>query len=371
MEQASWLLNSSIGEYTDIILAHLGLANYSVMEWLDNTFVPILVSLLTIGTLIGMSPLRVLDEHKFPQILAVYLRKLVLYAGAGLIGSALLSGYFYTLLYRSEASSVFVKTWLQSLGRQSLFPSMLGLFFAGSGRLIQARYATPALSSLRRRMRFEQEVDRLSDIREEAEKYVEKSFIPSTHYKPGFVFVGLDKDNQPIYISIKTWYEVHVQIIGPSRYGKGVEMGIQVEQSILRGDTVFAIDPKPDEWLPHVMYQAAVRAGRKFYYLALHDEGIGSWAPFVGSTYRNALARLETAFGLQFTGNPGTDYYKSQERRELIRMFQKTRDLEPLLNSFVDREDSRIVAELQRWREIRSLRPKKGTGFNVERALLE
>ena len=52
------------------------------------------------------------------------------------------------------------------------------------------------------------------------------------------------------------------------------------------------------------MYQACQAAGRKFYYVTLHDDGIGKWAPFAGGTDRDGLTRLESAFGLEFI--PGT-----------------------------------------------------------------
>lgn len=42
-----------------------------------------------------------------------------------------------------------------------------------------------------------------------------------------------------------------------------------MEQAIMRGDTLFYIDPKNDEFAPHVMYQAAKAKGRKLYYLTL------------------------------------------------------------------------------------------------------
>jgi hypothetical protein len=121
-------------------------------------------------------------------------------------------------------------------------------------------------------------------------------------------WLGLDEKNRPITIPIDTWFETNMQVIGPTRYGKGVILGTLMDQAIRRGDGLFYVDPKKDHFAPQVMYQACKEAGRKFYYLTLHDEGIGQWAPFAGGTIRDALARLEIAFGLELTGDPGTDY---------------------------------------------------------------
>ena len=135
-----------------------------------------------------------------------------------------------------------------------------------------------------------------------------------------------------------------------------------MDQAIRRGDGLFYVDPKKDHFAPQVMYQACKESGRKFYYLTLHDEGIGHWAPFAGGTERDALARLEIAFGLELTGDPGTDYYKSQELKLLQKAFMQTRSVKGLKGLMEKTDANRINAELARWSTVESLCAKRGRG---------
>ncbi|WP_178306575.1 type IV secretory system conjugative DNA transfer family protein [Vibrio algicola] len=113
-----------------------------------------------------------------------------------------------------------------------------------------------------------------TDVREIA------SHLPTTeHYDPmkfidlnKGIFIGLDELRQPQYIPIETWQTQHADIIGTTGAGKGVASGILLYQSILAGEGVFVLDPKNDEWAPHLYRKACEDAGKPFFLIDLNKQ---------------------------------------------------------------------------------------------------
>lgn len=348
-------------------------ANYELMKWMHAYWWQSWAGLFLLGSMIGMSPLQFHHEQNFRQIAFVVMRKSILYIAFLLFILPLIALYLYDATSTNQlgqSQKAFI-AWFVGLTKQHWKDPVLGLLVGFIFRLSFERYINPWISNLMRKLRNEVVEDELSDIRSESEKYGTKTFDPQKHYKKDSVFVGLDSESKPTYIPLSTWLETNVQVIGPTRYGKGVVLGNVIDQAIRRFETVFYIDPKNDKFLPSIMQQACVETGRKFYYLTLHDEGIGKWAPFAGGSERDGLARAEAAFGLQLTGDPGTDFYKSQERKSFEMAFKKSRNIEGLRKLLADTEALRVNAELERWSQVESLCPKSGTGFSIEKALLE
>lgn len=355
------------------VLNWFGQVNYALMEWTNVYWWPVIAGMIFIGCLIGMSPLSTHHEQPFHQILFVWIRKIIIWLGVGLLVLPFVMLYLYDMTMQNQLADS-QQAWLRWFANLAIQNWFVIFSAATSGwllRFMYKRYTLPLWSAMLRRLRNKQTEEKPTDIREEISRFEAKDFLPHKHYKEDFVLVGLDEKDKPIHIPTSTWYETNMQVVGPTRYGKGVIMGAIMDQAIRRGDCLFYIDPKKDKFAPHVMYQACVDSGRKFYYVTLHDEGIGKWAPFVGGSERDGLTRLEAAFGLEFTGNPGTDYYKSQERKELERAFKKTRNIEGLKNLMEETDANRINAELARWSNIESLCPKKGGGFSIGKALKE
>ncbi|WP_019281327.1 TraM recognition domain-containing protein [Vibrio anguillarum] len=355
------------------VLNWFGQVNYALMEWSNDYWWPVLAGMIFIGCLIGMSPLSTHHEQPFHQILFVWIRKTILWLGVGLFILPFVMLYLYDMTMQNQLadSQQAWLSWFINLAKQNWFVIFSAATSGWLLRFMYKRYTLPIWSAMLRRLRNKQTEETPTDIREEISRFDAKDFLPQKHYKENYVLVGLDEKDKPIHIPTSTWYETNMQVVGPTRYGKGVIMGAIMDQAIRRGDCLFYIDPKKDKFAPHVMYQACIESGRKFYYVTLHDEGIGKWAPFVGGSDRDGLTRLEAAFGLEFTGNPGTDYYKSQERKELEKAFKKTRNIEGLKNIMEETEANRINAELARWSNIESLCPKKGGGFSIGKALKE
>ena len=347
--------------------------NYSVMQITDTYYFVIWNAILFTGALIGMSPLKSHHEFPFYQLIFIFVRKILLAVGVVLIILPFIMLFIYDVTNGQEyiLSQNFFLQWFKGMIVRDWF-TIFGTIAAGwLLRFMFRRYAQPFASRVARLFRNNQTDEKPTDIRDERNSLKAKDFVPTKHYKKDHVFVGLDDKDKPIYIPCSTWYETNMQVIGPTRYGKGVLLGNIMDQSIKRGDAVFYFDPKKDKFAPHVMYQAALEAGRKFYYVSLHDEEIGSWGPFLGGTEREAFSRAEVAFGLELTGDPGTDYYKSQERKEFSKAFSRTRSLKGLLNELEATDANRVVAELVNWTAIESLCPKKKTSFSIEKALLE
>lgn len=312
-------------------------------------------------------------DQSFHEILFVWMRRTIIFSSFLLLFLPFVMLYLYDMTTHNQladSSGNFLR-WFITLAKNSWPKAVIAAILGAIGRFATRRYLVPIYSAILRKLRNNQTDEKLTDIREEKSRFEVKNFVPSKLYKNELILVGLDEKNNSVFIPASTWYETNMQIIGPTRYGKGVILGGIMEQAIMRGDTLFYIDPKNDKFAPHVMYQAAKAAGRKFYYLTLHDDGIGQWAPFAGGTVRDGLARLEIAYGLEFTGDPGTDYYKSQERMALVKNFEKTRNLESLKKLMEEEDANRINAELVRWTGIESLCPKNGKGFSIEKALLE
>lgn len=107
------------------------------------------------------------------------------------------------------------------------------------------------------------ERDRRTDVRRV------KEILPvTTEYDPmdyidltKGIFIGLSREGEPQYIPLKEWQTQHADIIGTTGAGKGVVTGILLYQSILADEGVFVLDPKNDEWAPH-LYKS-VRGRRK------------------------------------------------------------------------------------------------------------
>ncbi|MBG0708574.1 type IV secretory system conjugative DNA transfer family protein [Enterobacter hormaechei] len=130
------------------------------------------------------------------------------------------------------------------------------------------RVLTPELDRIKKRLVKKTTLERelRTDVR------TVKSLLPETlHYDPLHyidlskgLFIGMDRENEPMYLPLKDWQKQHADIIGTTGAGKGVATGILLYQSILAGEGVFVMDPKDDEWAPHLYRKACEDAGKPF-----------------------------------------------------------------------------------------------------------
>ncbi|MBN3264797.1 type IV secretory system conjugative DNA transfer family protein [Pectobacterium brasiliense] len=130
------------------------------------------------------------------------------------------------------------------------------------------RVLTPELDKIKKQLIKKTSLERelRTDVR------TVKSLLPETlHYNPldyinlnKGIFIGIDRDEKPMYLPLKDWQRQHADIIGTTGAGKGVATGILLYQSILAGEGVFIMDPKDDEWATHLYRKACEDAGKPF-----------------------------------------------------------------------------------------------------------
>ncbi|WP_373853137.1 type IV secretion system DNA-binding domain-containing protein [Klebsiella variicola subsp. variicola] len=138
------------------------------------------------------------------------------------------------------------------------------------------RIFTPELDKIKKRLVKKTTLERelRTDVR------TVKSLLPETlHYDPldyidlnKGIFTGMDRENEPMYLPLKDWQRQHADIIGTTGAGKGVAAGILLYQSILAGEGVFVMDPKDDEWAPHLYRKACEDAGKPFALIDLRKQ---------------------------------------------------------------------------------------------------
>ncbi|MBG0753228.1 MULTISPECIES: type IV secretory system conjugative DNA transfer family protein [Pectobacterium] len=130
------------------------------------------------------------------------------------------------------------------------------------------RVLTPELDKIKKQLIKKTNLERelRTDVR------TVKSLLPETlHYNPmdyinlnKGIFIGIDRDEKPMYLPLKDWQRQHADIIGTTGAGKGVATGILLYQSILAGEGVFIMDPKDDEWATHLYRKACEDASKPF-----------------------------------------------------------------------------------------------------------
>lgn len=175
------------------------------------------------------------------------------------------ASWFLQLAYQGKAPDVPVLKW-----SFLLLLTAAGLIL----HLVIRRALTPELDKVKKKLVKRTQLER--EVRTDV-RHV-KDLLPATvHYDPmdyidltKGIFIGLDKDNTPQYIPVKDWQKQHADIIGTTGAGKGVASGILLYQSILAGEGVFVLDPKNDEWAPHLYRKACVDAGKPFVLIDLN-----------------------------------------------------------------------------------------------------
>lgn len=180
------------------------------------------------------------------------------------------------------------------------------------------RYFSPAVEVVMQRLTKTSSLERnrKTDIRQISVHLPnpQQRYDPRQYFKPAKgIFFGLDERKRPVYVPWNKWSKSHIELVGTTGSGKGVAAGVLLSQSVANGEAVVILDPKNDEFLPHVMYQAARDAGVPYVYvdlLADHPQ----WNPLHGKTAREIEELFSAGFSL---GEKGTDadFYRLDDRR--------------------------------------------------------
>lgn len=191
------------------------------------------------------------------------------------------------------------------------------------GMFLWQRYVGTWISHWRRDFRQRVANEKLSDIRDVAGKVRAVEFDPSKHYDPKGtkLFVGRDESGGAVYVEAEKFRKTHMEVIGPTGSGKGVAVGVLLDQAIrwnaVRGSkkhVVIAIMPKQDLWLPHVMERAARESGCRFVFFDMSTRARGGgWAPFASGNEEMRRTRIMSLLGMQATGGLD-DFYKLGEK---------------------------------------------------------
>lgn len=252
--------------------------------------------------------------------------------------------------------------------------------------LIHRRFVSPKISAWKRKYRVSQTGDTLSDIRVEKDKYASKIFDNRKYYKDGFMFMGLNQDEEPIYLPDEEFKSKNLKILGATQTGKGVIQQVLIDQSIWKGWGVWFMDQKPDDFIYSVIVQSCNHWKRALpVILDLTGESIGSYAPFEHGVLRERLQRFNKSFGLTGKGTDG-DHYKGINRQVMTFLSDYWDGTLQHLDKLISGKDNAIPEnkrewifestlniriKLDEWKLLPQLFPKKGEGFNVQKELEE
>lgn len=339
-------------------------------------FLPLLpITGLFLVTLMGSPGLKPSDDTSGHAVWAWQFRRLAF--GAALVGIGL------TLCHWVLARQVLTGEsfeWMQDeLIAIWALPLVIALLLGLALRLFWKRYLVTSFSDWLRAKRVNTTDEQLSDIRAESGEAVK--FTPADYYQPDQVFTGIDKFGSPIHIPEATFLETHKAVIGATRYGKGITFQAWLDQAIRRGDCVFFIDPKGDDWLPRMMRETCEETGRAFHYIDLNDDGIGSWSPFVGGTAAEKIIRAKEALNLNERGSDA-DHYKALASSVISRFLRETKQISTLrnmaanLSGFAKNDEqagaiNSPIAKLSQMAMRRGLNPKGRKGLDIDRAILD
>ena len=340
-----------------------------------------LAALLFVFGLIGLTPLSLDDaarrrhpEHPLKTRFRIMCLKLLIILTVGVPALILFAGY---LLYPHTFRD-FVVAFGQFLWDGLL--SVLGFPVVGYAAgilvsLIASRFLVPKFSSLKRRFNVRQTGDELNDIRVETHRLTQKQFDPRTYYKEAHVFFGLDAQDRPIYETDADWKTRNQRYVGPTQTGKGVLLGVQLDQAIRHGYTVIFIDPKPDPHARAIMRQACHDTQRTFRELDLNSNDYGTYDMFRYGTDRERRTRLFSALRLEDSGAE-SDFYRGRERAILDEVFANwDGNLASLARLLEDDDYAEQTIKtrntLREWRYLPSLQADPaGPTLNVEEVLL-
>ncbi|HCB2633975.1 type IV secretory system conjugative DNA transfer family protein [Escherichia coli] len=191
--------------------------------------------------------------------------------------------------------------------------TLAGLSF----HLTARRLLAGEIDSLKHRMIKKSKLERntRTDVRKVKELLpdsIEYNPLDYIDLKKG-VFIGLDKDDQPQYITIKEFQKQHAAIIGTTGSGKGITASVLLYQAILLGEAVFVEDPKDDEWAVHVLREACKKAGKKFIVINLNRTN--HQLDLLADISHEQLEELFNAgFSLSKKGE-AADFYRIADRR--------------------------------------------------------
>ncbi|MFW0039585.1 MAG: type IV secretory system conjugative DNA transfer family protein [Coxiella endosymbiont of Dermacentor silvarum] len=157
------------------------------------------------------------------------------------------------------------------------------------------------------------ERDSKSDIRDldEFSTQIKQDYDPTKYFRENEFFLALNEKDKPIYWPEKTL--PHIQVCGMTGSGKGVFLGSITAQCAKKGESVFIIDPKDDEWFPHVAYSASKDAKTSYDFIDLRKSSY-QFNLFEDASPEEIEELLLAGFELADKGE-AADFYKLADRK--------------------------------------------------------
>ncbi|EPV2268900.1 type IV secretory system conjugative DNA transfer family protein [Shigella sonnei] len=274
--------------------------------WLQNS--PVILSLLAGLTLPFIFNLPREERKNAPFWLKSVACVSIFFFIFGTISPLSIHGLSYLFDVLDPNTLLRIPLWIITI----LF-TLAGLAF----HLTARRLLAGEIDSLKHRMIKKSKLERntRTDVRKVKELLpdsIEYNPLDYIDLKKG-VFIGLDKDDQPQYITIKEFQKQHAAIIGTTGSGKGITASVLLYQAILLGEAVFVEDPKDDEWAVHVLREACKKAGKKFVVINLNRTN--HQLDLLADISHEQLEELFNAgFSLSKKGE-AADFYRIADRR--------------------------------------------------------
>ena len=251
-------------------------------------------------------------------------------------------------------------------------------------RMIMLRWVRPKINGWKRKFRVQASGDALSDIRVDMDKLKAKDFNPQDFYLEGQMFLGLDDTGAGIYMADELFRKNHSKVIGPSQTGKGIMLGVLLDQAIMKGWGAWFVDQKPDDFIYDIMRESCERHGRPApLVLDLNGVGPGSYGPFIGGSRRERRERVVKTFAMADNGT-NADFFKREERKvldylmplwdgtlgQLAKLLKGNHpEINDVMKSWVREKNGSIESNVSEFMQLDTLRATVEESFKVEEAL--
>ncbi len=237
--------------------------------------------------------------------------------GASLFYIALHTHFYGWVVTREFFDPTTMLTWIADHGLSWLLLAAIGFVLY----LTYARYLSPAIADARLRSARKmpaktQDIVPPQDPGDAKQYWLpprRQPVDPRSHFRAGRRLVGLTRADHPIYWPADVDHPEHIHVVAQTGAGKGRWLGVWLWQCLADGDAVVVNDPKGDDWLPHVLHEAARQFGVPYTFLDLRQRDGAAGNLLAHLEPHQVEEVLEASLSLYRTGT-NADVYRGMER---------------------------------------------------------